>query len=140
MYYFGYVIESGKGTAQEIELSKKMMRLLGNFGRTGVATTQELDGEWLNFNPGTAQNLLLFLTVTQYSSSTVLQLIFRRRRAYNRQGSKLFNARTLANGRHGLLENSPTANILLPKGLLKPTLSLQNNRSQKSFHNCFLII
>ena len=68
MYYFGYVIESGKGTAQEIELSKQMMRLLGNFGRTGVATTEELDGEWLNFNPGTVQNLLLFLTVTQYSS------------------------------------------------------------------------
>ena len=79
MYYFGYVIESGKGTAEEVELSKQMMRLLGNFGRTGVATTEELDGEWLNFNPGTAQNLLLFLTVTQYSvyllSRLGLQLI-----------------------------------------------------------------
>ena len=52
MYYFGYVIDSGKGTEQEVELSKKMMRILGNFGRTGVATNDDFDGEWLNFNPG----------------------------------------------------------------------------------------
>ena len=52
MYYFGYVIDSGKGTEQEIELSKKMMRILGNFGRTGVASSDDFDGMWLNFNPG----------------------------------------------------------------------------------------
>jgi len=51
MYYFGYVISSGLGTPEEIELSKKMMRILGNFGRTGVASTDDLSSEWLNFNP-----------------------------------------------------------------------------------------
>ena len=52
MYYFGYVISSGLGTSEEVELSKKMMRILGNFGRTGVASTDDLSSEWLNFNPG----------------------------------------------------------------------------------------
>ena len=52
MYYFGYVISSGLGTPEEIELSKKMMRILGNFGRTGVASTDDLSSDWLNFNPG----------------------------------------------------------------------------------------
>jgi len=51
MFFFGYVIESGLGNDEEVELSKKMMRLLGNFGRTGVAYTEDLDGEWLQFNP-----------------------------------------------------------------------------------------
>ena len=52
MFFFGYVIESGLGNDDEVELSLAMMELLGNFGRTGVAYTKALDGEWLQFNPG----------------------------------------------------------------------------------------
>ena len=53
MFYFGYVIGSGKGTDQEIELSKKMMKLIGEFGNTGKPdmTVVGESFDWTEFNP-----------------------------------------------------------------------------------------
>jgi len=54
MFYFGYAIDSGLGNQVEIELSKKLMKLWGEFGNTGVPSLSAIDQsfEWINFNPG----------------------------------------------------------------------------------------
>ena len=54
MFYFGYAIESGLGNPVEVELSKKLMKLWGEFGNTGVPSLSAIDEnfDWINFNPG----------------------------------------------------------------------------------------
>ena len=61
MFYFGYAIESGLGNPVEVELSKKLMKLWGEFGNTGVPSLSAIDEnfDWINFNPGEHINNVL---------------------------------------------------------------------------------